>query len=307
MDHPLVSVGVPVYNGEKWIHRSMDSLLKQDYPNIEIIVSDNASDDATSSICDAYKRRYDRISIIRQEKMLDVIDNFNAVLNQAKGKYFMWAAVDDLWESSFVSQLVGKLESDAAFAVAQSAIMNVSESGLEKISYVQFDGANNPEKCTALQLTKKIVSPLKYNFYIYGVFRRDLLVEAFRYCPRIPSSDRWFLLQFPLAGYKFAYVDEPLYIRTIADQPLYLRYPNEPLGENVKKIQLKYFDLSPILAVYKMILRSSIVSWRRKFFLPIVLAQIIFRRVERGMRMVLRPYLIRFLPVSLQKIFLRQL
>lgn len=282
MKHPLVSVGMPVYNGEKLIRRALDSILKQNYPLIEIIISENNSADTTYTICTEYKKRSKDIDIriLRQNTTIPVLDNFMAVLEPAKGKYFMWAAADDSWSSSFVSKLVEKLESNTRYAVAQTAIMKVSESNYKNIGYVNFKGKNNPEKCSMLQLTKRIVSPLKYNFYIYGLFRRELLIEAFRYAPRIPSSDRWFLLQFPLAGFKFGYIDEPLYIRTIADKPLYERYPEEELGEQNKHIKSKLFWFGAIPIVKKMLTESSLISDNQKKNIYIVLLQLFLAKAK---------------------------
>lgn len=291
MDQPLVSVGMPVYNGEKSICRALDSLLKQDYPNVEIIVSDNASDDATQVICSKYKTGNKNISVIRQDRNIGILDNFKAVLSKAKGKYFMWAAADDSWHESFISQLATKLESDDHVAVAQSATMQISEADSRIIGYIRFDGKKNLENCSHLQLTKKIVSPLKYNYYIYGIFRRELLVEAYKYSPSIPSSDRWFLLQFPLAGYKFAYVDEPFYIRSIAEKPLYQRYENEAYACRVEAQEKKWFWFGSIPVVKKMLEESTMTNRVSNVKIVIVLLQIFQSRVLIGFNIMTNHYL----------------
>lgn len=302
MIHPLVSVGMPVLNGEKWLRRSLASLLLQDYPNMEIIISDNASTDATSVICSEYMGLGKDIKVIRQERTIGVVENFKAVLDAATGKYFMWAAVDDSWGSTFISRLTDKLESDERYAVAQSGTLNLAESSLGKISDVRFSGRNNPENCSMLQLTSKIVSLLKYNFYIYGLFRRELLKEAFAYCPAVPSSDRWFLLQFPLAGYKFAYVDAPLYIRTIRETPLYQRYQNDTYCERVKQASGKWFNFVAVPAVRKMLAESTILTGCSENIKNIVLLQLALGRVRLGLRLMVKALIITVLP---QKIILR--
>lgn len=297
MSLPLVSIGMPVYNGEKTLRRSLDGILAQDYQNIEIIISENGSTDSTKVIIEEYQCK-SNIVVYGQSKTLPVIDNFSYVLNKARGEYFMWAAADDSWAPSFISTLIDKLASDESIAVVQSATMTVSASNLEKIGYIRFLGSNNPENCSMLQLTKKLVSPLKYNLYIYGIFRRKLLIEAFEYMPSIPSSDRWFLLQFLLAGYRFAYVDEPLYIRTIANDPLYDRYPDEPLAEKIKDKHTKttWFQFEPVWVVRDMLYKSSLVKRKSLFNISVVLSQLALRRLKVGFKLMIRTIVVVLLP-----------
>jgi glycosyltransferase involved in cell wall biosynthesis len=101
-----VSIGMPVYNGNKYIREALDSLLSQTHSNFELIISDNASTDATEMICREYLKRDVRISYIRQEKNLGPIWNFNFVLQLAQGEYFMWAAHDDIWDKDWLSKLL---------------------------------------------------------------------------------------------------------------------------------------------------------------------------------------------------------
>ncbi|MDP9203525.1 MAG: glycosyltransferase family 2 protein [Gemmatimonadota bacterium] len=108
--HPLVSIGVPVFNGEKGLARALDSLIGQDYSNLEIIISDNASTDTTPAICERYVCKDSRIKYYRSEKNFGAIWNFNRVFGLSCGKYFMWAAHDDQRHASFVNACVEKME-----------------------------------------------------------------------------------------------------------------------------------------------------------------------------------------------------
>lgn len=109
-NQPLVSIGVPVFNGEKKLACALDSLLGQDYQNLEVIISDNASTDATPEICASYAQKDSRIRYYRSEKNLGAIWNFNRVFKLSGGKYFMWAAHDDQRNPSYVSACVKKME-----------------------------------------------------------------------------------------------------------------------------------------------------------------------------------------------------
>lgn len=93
---PQVSIGMPVYNGERFIREALNSLLTQTFADFELIISDNASTDGTEAICREYEIRDERIRYVRWSQNRGAIVNFKFVLNEAVGKYFMWAACDDI-------------------------------------------------------------------------------------------------------------------------------------------------------------------------------------------------------------------
>jgi glycosyltransferase involved in cell wall biosynthesis len=93
---PQISIGMPVYNGEQFIREALDSLLVQTFTDFELIISDNASTDGTEAICREYETRDKRIRYVRWALNRGAIANFNFVLNEAVGEYFMWAACDDI-------------------------------------------------------------------------------------------------------------------------------------------------------------------------------------------------------------------
>jgi glycosyltransferase involved in cell wall biosynthesis len=109
---PLVSIGMPVYNGEKYIRQALDSLLAQDYGHFELIISDNASTDGTAEICREYVAKDDRIRYCRNETNLGAVRNFNRVFELSSGKYFMWAATDNMLSSIFISCCFSLLQQD---------------------------------------------------------------------------------------------------------------------------------------------------------------------------------------------------
>ena len=110
VNHPLVSIGVPVFNGDKLLAQALAALLHQDYNNLEIIISDNGSTDTTSNICKEFVNKDTRVKYFRSEENFGLSWNFNRVLELSSGKYFMWAAHDDLREPSFVRACVEKME-----------------------------------------------------------------------------------------------------------------------------------------------------------------------------------------------------
>ncbi|HEU5070015.1 MAG TPA: glycosyltransferase [Verrucomicrobiae bacterium] len=93
---PRVSVGLPVYNGERYLRSALDSILGQDYPDFELIISDNASTDATPDICREYAARDARIRYYRNEHNIGARGNYNRVFELARGEFFKWASHDDV-------------------------------------------------------------------------------------------------------------------------------------------------------------------------------------------------------------------
>ena len=109
---PLLSIGMPVYNGEKFIRQSLDSLLAQDFEDFELIISDNASEDRTKDICLEYSDRDQRIKYYRNNSNIGVDLNFNRVFELSKSRYFTWASSDDMRHPLFLSACLDVLESN---------------------------------------------------------------------------------------------------------------------------------------------------------------------------------------------------
>ena len=109
--NPKISVGIPVYNGEKFIRKSIESVLRQTYGNFELIISDNASTDSTSDICTEFLTKDSRIKFVRQDKNMGPIWNFNFLLQKAVGEYFVWVAADTIILPEFLEKNINLLES----------------------------------------------------------------------------------------------------------------------------------------------------------------------------------------------------
>lgn len=159
----MVSIGVPVYNGEKYICRALDSLLAQEYQNIGLIISDNCSTDNTFEICKGYAKQYPQIHLYRTETNIGAIANFRLVLEKAQGKYFFWAAADDYWHPEFISVLIKELETYPEAGVAMCAFDRVWENGA-LFNTIRFIDKDNPNHRSYYQMLKSITSRgKKYN------------------------------------------------------------------------------------------------------------------------------------------------
>jgi len=139
---PQVSIGMPVYNGERFIRDALDSLLAQTFTDFELIISDNASTDETESICRDYLAADPRIRYFKHQINNGAGANFQFVLDEAVGKYFMWAAADDLWNKTWLEDTynVSSKRAAPAFGLVQyidefgSALSNTANMKTYKFS-----------------------------------------------------------------------------------------------------------------------------------------------------------------------------
>src|SRR5690606_32073818 len=138
-----LSIGMPVYNAERYLARAIESLLAQTFDDFELIISDNASTDATQSICRRFAERDRRIRYVRQAGNRGANWNFNHVVGLARGELFKWAAADDLCRPTFLAQCIEVLDRDPG-VVAVHAVTHEIGSNDEPI--VRPDPANPRER-----------------------------------------------------------------------------------------------------------------------------------------------------------------
>lgn len=132
---PLVSVGIPVRNGDAHLAEALQSILRQDYRNLEILISDNASTDGTLEICRTFAERDSRIRYWRLPESVEVVANFRRVLLEARGAYFTWLAHDDLLLSpDYVSTIVSFLEGNTDVVLAGSSVSVLDYEGPGTVS-----------------------------------------------------------------------------------------------------------------------------------------------------------------------------
>ena len=129
-----VSIGMPVYNGEKYIQSSIDSLLKQSLYDFELIIADNASTDNTGFICEVNRIKDNRIKYFRHKSNIGAHANFQFVLEIAKAQYFMWAASDDLWDNDWLETCYNKIKIQQMEALVFGRLQFINARG-EKICH----------------------------------------------------------------------------------------------------------------------------------------------------------------------------
>jgi glycosyltransferase involved in cell wall biosynthesis len=129
MNTPRVSIGLPVYNGERYLALALDALLAQTFTDFELIISDNASTDATPVICAQYAARDRRIRYSRNRVNIGGAPNFGRVFQLATGEYFMWAAHDDLEAPTYVQRCVEVLARDPTVVLCCARVRVIDADG----------------------------------------------------------------------------------------------------------------------------------------------------------------------------------
>ncbi len=132
---PRVTICVPTYNSASFLRESLDSILAQTYGNLEIIVSDNASQDDTVSILKLYAERYD-IRLILNERNIGAGGNFNQLIENARGKYVAIYHSDDVFEPTIVEESVKIFESSPEVGLVSSMAAVIDADGNHLYDYV---------------------------------------------------------------------------------------------------------------------------------------------------------------------------
>src|SRR5690606_18169426 len=103
-------IALCTYNGGKYLIEQLDSLVKQDYPNIEIIIVDDCSKDTTLSILNSYSLHYPNIKIHVNENNLGYKKNFEKAIQLCNGEYIALSDQDDIWKLDKISKLINSIE-----------------------------------------------------------------------------------------------------------------------------------------------------------------------------------------------------
>ncbi len=265
-DVPLVSVGIPVYNGEKTIDKILNSILRQSYKNIEIIISDNNSSDRTYEICNLYMKKDQRIKLYKQNINIGVAKNFNFVFKKSTGKYFMWAAVDDIFDNNFILLNLNNLEKNPQAVLSQAKTKLFVDGYDEIIALSSLKSFKN--KKSILSLYKESL----YNFpatAIYGLYRSEKLKKTSLW--RNTFSGDLILIQEMCFYGDFIEVNEECYFNYISRKEWKTKKEDYFDFYNENNIPFLYSPFFKIIYFHILNIKKSNLRIISKFYLYLII------------------------------------
>ncbi|MBX3062406.1 MAG: glycosyltransferase [Anaerolineae bacterium] len=227
-NHPRVSVGLAVYNGEHFIAEAIESILHQTYSDFELIICDNCSSDSTPAIIERYAAQDSRIRYYQNEKNIGWWRNFNRVFELSTGEYFMWATDDDKREPTFIERTIEVLDNNdwAILCYAQTKLIdsvgNEIPREAQRRGYYVDQAGNVLRMRDAERWDKHLDSPDPVERFRgivlltgfcheqFALIRREVLAKTSLMAGYF-GSDKAVLTQLCLLG-RFASIPEPLFM-----------------------------------------------------------------------------------------------
>lgn len=208
-EQPLVSIGLPVYNGGAYLEESIRSLLGQTYKNIELIICDNLSTDGTHEVCERAARLDDRVRYHRNSDNIGGAKNHNLTFEMARGKYFRWAAHDDIAEPELIERCVQLLETEPDVVVCHTDFVHIDEHGESG----QHVSRNHCGSTRASERFLRMSRARDFCEETYGVIRSEVFGRT---ClqQNYTGSDRTLMSELALYG-RFANIDECLFKKRV--------------------------------------------------------------------------------------------
>lgn len=213
----MISVGLPVFNGEKYVSDAIRSVLSQTYKNFELIISDDASTDTTRDICLKFAKKDSRIKVFQQQKNIGFLKNFNFVLKKAKYEYFVWIGQDDYWDKTFLEKLFNLIAKDEENVLSMCNTINVAveknKSSIFQIEKYPFQDFTNNE--TRFESLLKFIKSGNLTYY-YGLHKTFNLRKIGGYQkssrPFFKSSDYMTIFKVLVKG-KMVFTNEYLFFK----------------------------------------------------------------------------------------------
>jgi glycosyltransferase involved in cell wall biosynthesis len=203
---------MPVYNGERFIRETLDSILAQTYGDYELIISDNGSTDATRTICESYASRDPRIRYHREEENRGAAWNYNRVAELASGEYFKWAAHDDLYDPEYLERCVQVLAEHPDVVLAYPDDIDIDDDG-NRIDRKRQSHIPSADRAASSRPSERFRNLVRLDYdceQVFGLIRRDLLIGSLL-IGSYTDSDRTLLAELGLYG-TFREIPEPLFL-----------------------------------------------------------------------------------------------
>jgi glycosyltransferase involved in cell wall biosynthesis len=271
---PVLSIGLAVRNGEEYIARCIDSVLTQDFRDLELVICDNASDDGTVAVIEGYLRSDPRISLTINDVNIGLYANVKRVLELSRGTYFRWISADDWLEPGCLSKCVHALERRRDAVGVTTWFTIHTKDGAQRYEEYQgeFPTSDDPARRFERILWLFRQRDATYD-PVYGVYRREALLRA---RPLRPSERADWLLSVELALMgPILHIHERLAHRT----------RDYPVGIDQAIVRRR---LDPVRAEQ---LNSSPSRLYRDLYAPAVMADLTPKQLRRCRRALRRTWL----------------
>lgn len=212
---PVISVGMPVYNGERYLAQAIETVLDQSQRDFELVISDNASTDRTESICRQYAAKDARIRYIRNSSNIGAARNYNQLFHQSVGKYFRWLNADDLCSPLSHEKCLAVMESnpDVAMCYGKTDIIDADGNLIE-----HYDDKLDLRQESVADRFIRYLQVVGLTNAIYGLMRRSALENtALMGDGTFPAADINLMAEIALQG-KFMEIPETLFYRRMHER-----------------------------------------------------------------------------------------
>ena len=181
VENPKISIGIPVYNGEKFLPSTIKSVLEQTFKDFEVIISDNNSTDNTKNICREFEIKDSRVRYMRQITNIGGYNNYKIVLDNSFGKYFMWIAADDiLGNKDYLKILNYEITKEYDYYFPEVSLIN------EKGNIIRTKAMQSFKNCET-QVDFLEASLKENGMHLYSLFLKKNLVEDWKYLEKCKS------------------------------------------------------------------------------------------------------------------------
>jgi glycosyltransferase involved in cell wall biosynthesis len=194
---PLVSIGLPVFNGAAYLEEAIRSVLAQCLDDLELVISDNASTDRTAEICRGWAATDRRVRYLRNPTNLGAAPNYNRTFAESRGRYFKWLAHDDRLRSEYLATTVAVLEADPSVVLCNTTVDYIDGRGVLIGQYRSPLGLAAAERPSERFAALVLQSHSCVDFF--GTIRRSALEGSLLHGP-FHGADRALLAQLALRG-----------------------------------------------------------------------------------------------------------
>jgi glycosyltransferase involved in cell wall biosynthesis len=193
----LLTIGVPVFNGERYLAQALAGIRAQTFTDFEVVVGDNASTDRTPEIAAEVVAADRRFRCLRRKRNIGLVPNYNDLFTRTTGELFAWHASDDLTHPDFYGACVALLQANPDAAAATSEIMLMDSDGRPLGPDPERIRADHPDPAVRFS---ELASFDHYAQFTYGVYRRSMMARTRLMLPFFWTSDRLFLAELALRG-----------------------------------------------------------------------------------------------------------